>query len=99
MRCANCSCVSLTHSAGGGTRGKVSMSGWTGIERSTIRRAMSEVLQDERGWLDEMVVHHASGESAIARAQRGDDGPVTLRELLEIRIGLHRRQIRAGERL
>ena len=46
MRSANSSCVSLTHSAGGGTRGKVSMSGWTGMERSTMRRpARSPVVR------------------------------------------------------
>src|SRR3954467_8841141 len=37
MRSANSSVASLTSSIGGGTRGKVIMSGCTGIERSTIR--------------------------------------------------------------
>src|ERR671911_430171 len=37
IRSANSSCVSLTSSIGGGTRGKVIISGCTGIERSTIR--------------------------------------------------------------
>ena len=44
MRVAKSSCDSYTQSAGGGTRGNVSMSGCTGMERSTRRRVTGASL-------------------------------------------------------
>src|SRR3954447_14520968 len=88
MRVAKSSCDSYTHRAGGGTRGKVSISACTGIERSTSRRVGVSGMSSPSGRLG--AAPHRGGDldvraaaAQVAAEGLGDLGVARVRVLLQ----------------